>query len=528
MLKPSAVRLSSDADLPAYIKTPDQFIDRTLNDLFFVCNNVLRHKKKVLYRDLNWIHLALCDFIDYKKNPVLQKLVIMFRDALKSAIGRGLMVQHFLRAAVEETEGLEAIICGRNELGEEHLEFIANEILTNELIQAYFHGYVPTKADDARRWAGGKIRWKKWGIDVGSLKKSLTGKHYLGAWTDNFCDEINTTTAELRRSVNQRWQAQESVLAENAWELVTETPWEPDDLSGIILDPRGKFDYRKIYRKPCHTFISSTGYAVFSCPCRGEDGKPVFPEKVDEAYLERKKSKQGSRLYNRMYELQPNDEEEKLIPSRWMDYYDILPRNYVRLLGVDMAGTKAKESSWTGFADGEWDDHEHLFLRDAYKKKYAPMEVYQEICDKWDAAEKEKRPYTYVVAEREKYAIFLEDLFRTLRPDVYIITLALKGMPRPRRHHSLQPWYERGAVKARRGLTDYEDQIGALKQTDTEDENKDIVDAVFMVIEGRIIPKHGMESPEEEPPIVDPDFKKQVMGDVHQRVSDRGMTVGMF
>lgn len=211
-----------------------------------------------------------------------------------------------------------------------------------------------------------------------------------------------------------------------------------------------------------------------------------------------------------------------------MDYYDLLPKNYVRLLGVDMAGTKAKESSWTGFADGEWDENEHLFLRDAYKKKIAPMEAFTEICNRWDAADKEKRPYTYVVVEREKYGIFLEDLFRSLRPDVYVITLGLKGMPRPRRHHSLQPWYERGAVKARRGLTDYEDQIGSLTQKDTEDENMDIVDAVFMVIEGRIIPKRGMEPPQPEEPIVDPEFKKQVMGDIQQKDGSRGMTVGMF
>jgi len=529
MLNPSAVRVSADAGLPPEIKTVDDFIDRTLGDLFFVCNNVLRHKKKTMYRDLNWIHLALCDFIDFRKNPVRQKLIIMFRDALKSAIGRGFMVQEFLRAAIYDVEGLEAIVCGRNELGEEHLEFISNEILTNELIQAYFQGFVPTKKDDARKWASGKIRWKKWGIDIGSLKKSLSGKHYLGCWTDNYCDEINTTTRELRKSVVERWQAQESVFAEDAWEFVTETPWEPDDLSGIILDPRGKFDYRKIYRNPCHTFISSTGYAVFSCPARGQDGKPVFPEKVDEAYLQRKKDKQGSRLYNRMYELQPNDEEERLIHTRWMeDYYDFLPKNYVRLLGVDMAGTKAKESSSTGFVDGEWDEHEKVYVRDAWREKIDPMQAFYRICEKWDQAEKDKRPFTYVIVEREKYGIFLEDVFRNLRPDIYAVTLNLKGVPRPRRHHSLQPWFERGDVKMRRNLTEFEEQLAQLKRGDNDDVNADIVDAFFMVIEGRIIPRKNMEPPEEEKPLADPDFKRQVDGDLQAQLSARGLQPGMF
>lgn len=528
MLKPSAVRISADADLPAYIKTPDQFIERCLSDLFFVCSYVLRHKKKMLYRDLNPIHLALCDFIDFVKNPIRQKLVVMFRDGLKSAIGRGLMIQEFLRASVEDLEGLEAIICGRNELGEEHLDFIANEILTNELIQAYFFGFIPTVKDDASKWASGKIRWKKFGIDIGSLKKSLTGKHYIGGWTDNLCDEINTTTSDLRRSVVQRWQAQESVFAEDAWELVTETPWEADDLSGIILDPRGKFDYRKLYRKPCLTFISQTGYSVFSCPARGADGKPVFPEKVDEAYLERKKSKQGSRLFNRMYELQPSDEEERLIHQRWMGYYDLLPRNYIRLLGVDMAGTKAKESSFTGFVDAEWDEHEKLFIRDAWKEKLDPMTVFKVICDKWDQADKDKRPYTYVVVEREKFGIFLEDVFRTIRPDIYVITINLKGVPRARRHHSLQPWFERGDVAARRGLDDYEEQIAQLKHGDEEDINVDIVDALYMIIEGRIIPKRNMEPAQPDEPIVDPEFKKQVYGDLQARLDDRGISAGML
>lgn len=530
MLKPSAVRVSAEAGLPAYIKTPDQFIERTLNDLFFVCSFVLRHKKKLLYRDLNWVHMKLCDFIDFRKNPIPQKLVIMFRDGLKSAIGRGLMIQEFLRYSVEDLEGLLAIICGRGELAQEHLDFISNEILTNELIQAYFFGLVPGQKDDARKWAGDKIRWKKFGIDAGSLKKSLTGKHYHGAWTDNFCDELNTLTGDLRRSVNQRWQSQESVLAENAWELVTETPWEKDDLSGIILDPRGKFDYRQLYRKPCHTFISSTGYAVFSCPARGADGKPVFPEKVDETYLQRKKDKQGSRIYNRMYELQPNDEEERLIHQRWMeDYYENLPKNYVRLLGVDMAGTRAKESSFSGFVDGEWDEHEKLFIRDAWKEKIEPMQAFKVICDRWDQADKDKRPYTYVLVEREKYGIFLEDVFKNLRPDVYVVTLNLKGVPAPRRHHTLQPWFERGDVKMRRGLTDLEEQLAALKRSDEGDDNVDVVDALFMVVEGRIIPRRHLEAPEEEKPIVDPDFKRQVMGDLEQRAREQGLSVqGQF
>ncbi|MEA3420971.1 MAG: hypothetical protein U9Q97_04745, partial [Acidobacteriota bacterium] len=391
------------SNLPGRPKNSRWWTGMILNDLFFINKVVLHHGKKVEYRDLGWVHKELCDFIDFKKNPVLEKLILMSRDLLKTSIAKGFVIQWFLRKRVVSRRGKIFIYSGIFELAQDTLERIIKELIENELLQKFFSRLLPhNKKDfDVLALDKGKLRYKGIEIDIGSPEKSLTGHHYEGGIDDNLVNEVNSTSETQREKVVLRFNQQEPTLIERAWKLVFETPWWPDDVSGDILDPENHdFDYSLLYRKPCKTFISPKGYSVFSCPCRDENGHPVMPEKLDEAYLERKRKNMGPYLYNALYELQPVMEKEVVFLRKWIIHILKLQNIFTRNIAIDMAGTTKKESSFTGISIGEWDVDGNLNIPYAKKCKLTPMNVKEWVMRLIYESEKVQRPIRYIIIEK--------------------------------------------------------------------------------------------------------------------------------
>lgn len=497
-----------DQQLPDPMKNPDYWIENSLNDLFFLSNSVLTHKKKKEYKDLNWIHLKLCDFLDMEKNPILQKLIVMARDMLKSTIARAFIIQWFLKKCYYDLPGKIGIVTGKDELAEYHLLSIEKEIIKNPLIQAFFHKYIPQKKSDCEAFSREKIYYKDIEIDTGSLKNSLTGHHYEGIVYDNFCNELNTKTYEQRKNTVFFWQQQESLLAEDAWEFLFENTWEVDDVAGTILDPEGKFDFKKLHRKPGLTFISKMGYTVFSCPARDEKGEPVFPAKLNERYLQRKRSKQGPYIYSRMYDLQPIPSEELLLKAGWIQHYQELPFNFIRNIAVDCAGTKAKQSSYSGISIGDWNEVGKLHIPYAHKFKISPMELYEKIIELVDDSEEDGRPVTFIIIEREKYGIFLQSLIESKRPDLHIWTSRIK-LSRPERMKSLISPYENSEILSAPGLRDYEEEVRLLHPE--KEKGIDIMETIYLHFQMKMLPKKMPKS--DWKPAVPDEFAEAVKRD---------------
>jgi len=501
-------KLTSTGRLPAEIRSRKDFIERTLEDLFFVCSYVLRRGKKIEYRDLNHIHRKVCDWL--VADPNLQKLLLMSRDSLKSTIGRGGVIQKFLKHSFADDEALLGILTGDEKLSIEHITKIEYEIETNDLIQAFFSGYVPTKRADAEAWNSEQIRWRKVGIDTGSLRKTLTGRHYFGVWNDNLMNEVNSATVDLRKWAVKRWRQAESLIAEGGWEWVFETPWEPDDISGLILDPGGHFDYTKIHRKSPAMFISETGYSVFSCFARNEAGGLNFPEKLDEAYLARKRRKQGSVIYGRMYEGQIMSEDEQVFPPLLVKHFDKLPRFYSRNIVVDCSGTTSVQSTPTAISICEWDPESIMYIDYAEDMKVDVLSLKKKICELYDKSLKEGRGIDQVGIEWEKYGIYVVQELRVLRPDIPLVPLGTLGRTRDDRISPLQGLYESQRVKSRVGLDKYEAQLTGYRRGKKHQETG-ILDTLAYQLDFQLIPKE-VEVPSEEDIRLN-EFAKQVARD---------------
>lgn len=492
----------SDAPQDFTENSPQYWIDHILFDLFFLCTRVLSYGKLVEYQDLNWVHRELCAFLDPRKNPVKQQVILMGRDMLKSSVGRAMMIQWFLQQAYYRTQEKAFIYSGVFELAQDHLEKIIYEILRNEIIQAYFHKYIPQKKDEFKicRLDEGKIRHEGIEIDIGSPDKTLTGHHYQLGMIDNLCNEINTQTVEMRKKTNKRWQQLESIFAEGAREVIFETPWATDDVSGIILHPEGKFDYKKLWRKPCQTFISETGYAVFSCPAAEGDGRignPIFPEKLNTEYLERKRRKQGPYIYSCLYDLVPIPDEEIIIRPEWNVRYEKLPENFIRNICVDAAGTTKKQSSHSGLSAAEWDEAGTLYLPYAGKRKLSPMELETWILEWVDISKEDGRPVTWIGIEKEKFGIYLKDSLEAKRKDLIIILWDNQGKSRARRHGEIIPYYEARKILSGPGIPDYDDEINTYYKG--KETNVDIIDTIWGHFQIRLLPqKLKMQGPHEQ------------------------------
>lgn len=500
-----ALEIRTDLDLPDPMKDPEFWIRNSLNDLFFLCTNVLHHGKKEEYRDLNWMHLKLCDFVDQEKNPWLQKLILIMRDALKSTISRADMIQWILRKRFRNEAGKLGLFCGRFELGEDTLDRVKEEIFHNELLQTFFYDYLPSSRHDKGTFTKEKIRYKGIEIDIGSPEKSLTGHHYEGIINDNLVNEVNVETFEQRKKIIRRWQQQESLIAENGWEKVYETTWEIDDLSGFILDESFHFDYKRIRKKVANIFTADSGYQVFSCTARDADGNLAFPEKIDDAYLLRKRRKQGIYVFSRMYDLQPIPDEEVVLRPEWMNHYEKLPWNFISNMVLDLAGTTKKESSYVGMSIMDWDENGRGYISLAEKRKLTPMGAYKWMKEVHALRERQKRPITFIGVEKEKYGIFLASLVEEMDPDLYIWEIDIRGRPRHRRIGRLVPEYENGHILSAPGLRDYEVEYRDYYKG--KDEGVDILDTVAYQLDIKMVPMKSKF--QEPPPVIDDSAKRQ-------------------
>lgn len=511
--------------IPNLEDDPAYWIDHILNDLFFLCSVVLHHDKTVEYRDLNWIHKELCDHLDPTKNPIEQILVLMSRDMLKSSIARGLLIQWFVQQRYKNEPDKAFIYSGLSDLAEDHAERIWREIVRNKPLQALFGYCLPQKKTDFDVCSKEKIRYKGIEIDIGSPEKSLTGHHYGLGINDNLVNEVNSDTFDKRRKINRRWQQQEAILAEDAREIIFETTWWPDDVSGIILNPDGKFNYSKLHRKPALKFISDTGYSVFSCPCRDQEGNPVFAEKMGEKYLARKRAKMGSYLYSALYDLQPVAEEDIVFKPGWISHYDELPNPFIRNMIVDCAGLKKKDSSYSAISLGDWNMNGQLHISFAQRRKLSPMELEEWIYEIVDRCKKEDRPVYSIGIEEEKYGIFLVNLMRSRRPDLHVIPIPIKSMPRPTRNHSLVPRYENNDILSKPGLDDYEDEVRTYYLG--KEKGVDILDTIYYHWRIKFLPARKAVVNNWVPRIMS-DFEKSARRDRATFVGNRQSIARMF
>ena len=449
----------------------------------------------------------------------------MGRDMLKSSIARGLLIQWFIQKRYKNEPGKAFIFSGLSDLAEDHADKIWREIVGNKVLQSLFGYCLPKKKSDFDVCSKEKIRYKGIEIDIGSPEKSLTGHHYELGLNDNLVNEVNSDTYDKRVKVRKRWRQQEAILAEDAREIIFETTWWPDDVAGAILDPDENFEFTKLHRKPCYKFISDTGYSVFSCPVRDEKGRPVFPEKIDEKYLARKRAKMGSYLYSALYDLQPVAEEDIVYKPGWIIHYNELPDPFVRNMVVDCAGLKKKESSFSAISLGDWSARGQLHIPFAQKKKLTPMELESWIYEIEDICKKEGRPVYSIGIEEEKYGIFLMDLINSKRKDLFIIPIPMKSMSRIVRNQSLVPHYENGDILSKPGLIDYEDEVRTYYLG--KEKGVDILDTIYYHWKIKLLPPRKAVTTQFVPKILS-DFQKSVMRDRRSFMNRRQEIARMF
>ena len=415
---------------------------------------------------------------------------MMSRDSLKSTIMKGVVVVECVKAWHYDYPIKIGIVTSRTDLSEKHLIGIENEILRNELIQAYFAHCVPKSKSECDACTKEEFRFKGVEINIGSHDKSLTGFHYDIIINDNFCDELNTANETQRKKTRNRWKQHESLIKAGGRELVLETPWENDDVSGEILDPDGKFDYEMNSRKSPAIFVSPTGYAVFSCFVRNEKGELNFPERLTDEYLDRKKRKQGIYIYSRMYEGIITPDEEQQVKRAWIreNYYEKLPENYIRTMVVDCAGTRLNSSSYSAISLMDTDENGVGYIPFAYKKKLEPLQLREWVKQVAQDSERiDRRPVSIIGVEKEKYGITLVAILEEEELGIPIMLIDIKGRPRHVRLGSTIPLWQFGKIRLKPGLKDAEYEI--LSYYKGKEKDTDIFDTIFYQFDIQYIPK---------------------------------------
>lgn len=297
-----------------------------------------------------------------------QLLALLPRGTFKtSVITIGLVCQYFLwfseRRVLLDSE------TSTNSSG--FLGEIKGHFEGNDQYRAVFYaawGVMPdaNSKDKSTRWhssavdlACRKKARKEPSIDTGGVDTTKNSRHYDFIIFDDLHSEINTKTKEQIDKVKEHWKLAYSLLDPNCPAIVIGTRWSHSDLYQEIIDDHME-DFNCITRQ-----------------ARSDDGDLFFPQKLDDAFLDKQRERQGSYIFSCQYMNNPVDSETAKFRRDWfvkrrLAEIEGIPINWY--LTVDPGGQGAA-SDWAAFVLSGMDYQSNLYVKYIVKAKLSEGQI---------------------------------------------------------------------------------------------------------------------------------------------------------
>lgn len=287
----------------------------------------------------------------------------------------------------------------------------------------------------ANRW---DVEGHAGGMQTAGVGGPLTGKGADCLIVDDPVKNSEEADSDAMRDRAWDWWASTAYtrLEPGASAIVVMTRWHQDDLAGRIL--ANDSDSWRVLNLPA---LAESGD-----PLGREPGAALWPERYDEAALERIRRSVGPRVWSALYQGRPTPDEGGIIKRGWIRHYDALP-DVPNLRFVQSWDLTFKET-----AHGSWVVGQVWAYRPDFGTRWLVDEVRfrgdfvatLEAMDRLSA--KHPRATTRLVEEKANGAAILATLKRRGVSGVIPIQVDGKHGSKAARLSSVAPLYEAGDV----------------------------------------------------------------------------------
>lgn len=266
--------------------------------------------------EFNWHHLTIIDALQRLAERKYQRLIVM----CPPRHGKSELVSVLFPAWCFVRNSSEHIIVASYALGlASRMNRECQRILSSDNFTELFPGVTFAKDTEP-----GAIRTNERFDIVG-------GGHYVAAGVGGGITGVGATIGIIDDPVKNNEEADSTTYREKAWEwytttfttrfernaveVVCQTRWHEDDLTGRILERK------------------KNGTEVIKLPaiCEGPEenrsiGEALWPDWYSREWLLEKQAENGSRAWNALYQQRPAPDEGSIIKKEWFKYYN--PREY--------------------------------------------------------------------------------------------------------------------------------------------------------------------------------------------------------
>ena len=375
------------------ISDPNWWVENCLNDLFFLCRNVLScvDDPSPGYKDLYPpTHKRLAQFLQQYAKPDNTCVILLPRGWLKSSIATiGFATWMTLNWWVRGERRSSIISNATIGNAKEFLWKYKYNMMYNELLRGLFREYIPEDPEsEAARWTQEEIELNGCRIETGSAEGNLVSRHYNGfMFNDDLVNKENSETKVQLDKVVDWWRLSRSLKMPNCGEIIPGTRWAWEDLYGHIIEKHLKISRKQfevIHRQPIFEWHQDR-FHLFQAHCfddpierTGSTFPVLFPEKKIKEIIDEQGSRAGGQYFN-----DPLAMSEAEINHRWFRFFheDDLPAIRNTLLLVDPTGKDNKESDYSAIVIAEPASDKMIYISFGKRKKVTDMKLAEWIVE---------------------------------------------------------------------------------------------------------------------------------------------------
>lgn len=357
-----------------------QIEERCKNDLFFLCDKILRNQNDPNQLPLCPFHQQLCDYVsaDFKKF-----LILCPRGHLKSSIITvGWTIQQILK-----DRNLRVLVTNATlENAKKFLREIKEHFERNEMLRLIFGDLTTKKWTETEMILKGRTTtYKEPTVAVSSFGGNTVSQHYDLIIADDLVNRDTINTTDQAEKVITYYKDLLDLLEPSGKILVVGTRWADYDLYAWLQDEENDGKDPKIKDVIVRKVI--------------ENDKPIWPEKFTPEYIKELKRQKGPYEFSAQYMNEVIDDETATFKKSWLHFFedDDVPHNINFFVGVDFALSESVKADYTAISVVAVDENENWYVVDYIRDRIGPDQIIQTMMDvmvKWNpkvmAVEKHK------------------------------------------------------------------------------------------------------------------------------------------
>lgn len=462
---------------------------KAFGDFYWFCKHVVGFKDMVPH-----VHEDLCDTLQtldtIDKKGIREALILMPRGTFKSSITAQAFPIWYL---LHNPNARIFIASATTDLAILNMRTIKSIVEHNSYFRQLFGDKI------AKNSRGVNVRWnqdeilldgrfgegeilKEASITVGALGKVKAGSHYDVAILDDVVNHLNVATPQLCQKTREFYAQVQSLLDPGCIMPIVGTRYLYDDLYGYLL---GNNETGKVI--PDRTIIKK---AI------DENGKLLFPERLDFKTLQDLREKQGAYTFACQYLNEPTNSETAVFlreDFRYIGQHKEVPGLVTRFLLIDPSRGDSADSDYSALVVVSLSEENDVFVEYAQQHRLKPSQLADMIYDlhrlyKFDRIGIEQ------VGMQGIYDLVMD---RVNRGGSFIPVVPVKNttkVSKVMRIRRLEPYFKANKVYLMPGLTKLEDQLVRFPNIRYDD----LVDAFSMLPDVSYTPNSSEASEQEE------------------------------